>query len=84
MLEWVASPFSRGSSPPRDPTLMPPVLAGRFFTTESPGKSPWYHRWPQMQDENCWEAGTEEWKLIRNIRNSPLKVDFKFGKGGVG
>ena len=33
ILEWVAISFSRGSSWPRDP-----ALAGRFFTTEPPGK----------------------------------------------
>ena len=33
ILEWVAIFFSRGSSRPKSPTL-----AGRFFTTEPPGK----------------------------------------------
>ena len=38
-------PFSRGSSPPRAdyvscvPSLMFPVLAGTFFTSEPPGKA---------------------------------------------
>jgi len=40
-LEWVGVSFSRGSSPPRDQTHIS-CLAGRFFTTESPGK-PIYH-----------------------------------------
>ena len=31
MLEWVAMPFSRGSSRPRDQTLVS-CIAGRFFT----------------------------------------------------
>ena len=37
ILEWVAVPSSRGSSPPRD---RPPVfcVAGGFFITEPPGK----------------------------------------------
>ena len=41
ILEWVAMPSSRGSLRPRDQTcvfLMSPALAGRFFTTEPPGK----------------------------------------------
>ena len=40
ILEWVAIPFSRGSSRPRDQTclLHLPALAGGFFTTEPPGK----------------------------------------------
>ena len=35
ILEWVATSFSRGSSPLRDPIwpLTSPVLASRFFTT---------------------------------------------------
>ena len=37
ILEWVAFPFSRGSSQPRDPTQVSRI-AGRFFTTEPPGK----------------------------------------------
>ena len=41
--EWVAIFFSRGSSRPRDRTESPasPSLAGRFFTTEPPGKRFW-------------------------------------------
>jgi len=31
ILEWVAIPFSRGSSQLRDPTLVS-YIAGRFFT----------------------------------------------------
>jgi len=38
-LEWVAIPFSRGSSQPRDGTQVS-CIAGRFFISEPPGK-PW-------------------------------------------
>ena len=41
ILEWVTISFSRGSSRPRDRTPISwqsPALAGRFLTTESPGK----------------------------------------------
>ena len=37
ILEWVAVPPSRGSSPPRDWTCVS-CIAGRLFTTEPPGK----------------------------------------------
>ena len=37
ILEWVAIPFSRGSSQPRDWTQVSHTV-GRFFTTEPPGK----------------------------------------------
>jgi len=37
ILEWVATSFSRGSSQPRDRTLIS-WTAGGFFTTELPGK----------------------------------------------
>ena len=32
ILEWIAIPFSRGTSQPRDQTLVS-CIAGRFFTT---------------------------------------------------
>ena len=37
ILKWVAMPYSRGSSQPRDLTqsLPSPILAGRFFTTST-------------------------------------------------
>ena len=38
ILEWVAMPFSRGSSLPRDRTWISSV-ASRFFTAEPAGKS---------------------------------------------
>ena len=40
-LEWIAISFSRGSSQGRDQThiaCVSPALAGRFLTTEPPGK----------------------------------------------
>ena len=37
ILEWVAFPFSRGSSSPRDRTQVP-CFAGRFFTSWVTGK----------------------------------------------
>ena len=38
ILEWVAIPFSRGSSRPRDQIHIPALAAG-FFTSEPPEKS---------------------------------------------
>ena len=38
ILEWVAFPFSRGSSQPRDPTQVS-CIAGRFFSRWATGKS---------------------------------------------
>ena len=40
VLEWVAMPYSRGSSQPRDQTHVSHVsyFAGRFLTAEPPGK----------------------------------------------
>ena len=37
IMEWVAVPFSRGSSQPRDQTQVSRI-AGRFFTSEPQGK----------------------------------------------
>ena len=38
ILEWVAIPFSRGTSQPRDRTVVS-CIAGRFFTYRATGKS---------------------------------------------
>ena len=46
ILEWVAIPFSRGSSQTRDQTHSP-SLAGMFFVTEPPGKPPCLLLWPK-------------------------------------
>ena len=46
ILEWVAFPFSRGSSWPRDQTWVS-YTAGRFFTSEPPGK-PLLFAWSQV------------------------------------
>ena len=42
ILEWVAMPSSRGSSPPRDRPVSPAsfCIAGGFYTAESPEKLP--------------------------------------------
>ena len=45
ILEWVATPSSGGSSQLRDRTRVS-CIAGRFFTTEPPGK-------PHICDYNC-------------------------------
>ena len=39
ILEWVAMPFSRGSSPPRDQTQSP-ALQADSLSSEQPGKRP--------------------------------------------
>ena len=39
ILEWVAFPFSRGSSQPRDQAQVP-CIAGRFFTSRASREAP--------------------------------------------
>ena len=46
ILEWIAIPFSRGTSQPRDRTLVS-CLAGRFFTVWTTGKSINESRFPK-------------------------------------
>ena len=45
ILEWVAMPFSRGPSQPRDQTRLPasPGLAGRFFNTSATQEAQPHH-----------------------------------------
>ena len=59
ILEWVATPSSRGSSRPRDRTWvsMSPALAGRFFTTSATWEAhtlctyPKRALWPQEEQD---------------------------------
>ena len=51
ILEWVAISFSRGIFPPRDQTRVS-CTAGRFFTTEPPGK-PTFHSLSQRIFNSC-------------------------------
>ena len=44
ILEWVAFPFSRGSSQPRDHTQVSRI-AGRFFTS-----------WATKEAQECWSG----------------------------
>ena len=60
ILEWVVMPSSRGSFWLRDRTRdsCSSCIAGRFFTTEPPGKS-WYQRSkshivPQIDEKDKW------------------------------
>ena len=59
ILEWVAIPFSRGSSPPRDRTqcLMFSTLAGRFFTTGATWEAPKVKR-SQLKSCRCMAKPT--------------------------
>ena len=73
ILKWVAIPFSRGSSQPRDWTQVS-CIAGRFFT-ESPGK-PWIGKrslkwwWLKVKERKSpqkWnERKSEDWS--ENLR----------------
>ena len=60
ILEWVAIPFSRGSSPPRDQTSVScgSNIAGRFFTTEPPGKPNAFIVWEQLLEEETFRKCT--------------------------
>ena len=48
ILEWVAIPFSRGSSQPRDQTWVT-CIAGRFFTVWATYTSMYFHFYPHLK-----------------------------------
>ena len=52
ILEWIANPFSRGSSQPKDWTQVS-HSAGRFFTSE-PSKKPHRGNIPQHNKGHIW------------------------------
>ena len=75
ILEWVAIFFSRGSSQPRDWTHLP-ALAGRFFTTEPPGKPKVSYQ--SVQSLSCvrlfatpWTAACQASLSITNCQSLP-------------
>ena len=47
ILEWIAIPFSRGTSQPRGQTLLS-YITGIFFTIWATGKSYLFSRWPRI------------------------------------
>ena len=60
ILEWVAMPFSRGSSQTRDQTYLSHIslVAGRFFTTSTTWEAPfnWQYRKPSLPPPNSYRA----------------------------
>ena len=59
ILEWVAYPFSRGSSQPRDRILVS-CIAGRFFTTRATREAQEYWSgWPFPSPGNLPNPGIE-------------------------
>ena len=74
ILEWVAIPFSRGSSPPRGRTQIS-CITGRFFTIWAiPGKA-WIYRSSKeiYWTEVCWCP----W-AVRALQLTPLLTDVPF------
>ena len=70
ILEWVVMPSSRGFSWPRDQTQgsCSSCIAGRFFTTEPPGRS-WYQRSkshivPRIDEKDKWHI-SHLWSINR-------------------
>ena len=63
-LEWVAIPFSRGSSRPRHQTQVS-CIAGRFFTA-------WATR--EAQNVHCEPARSQTWNLLIRPQSDALLV----------
>ena len=62
ILEWVAFPFSRGSSQPRDQTQISRI-AGRFFTswdTRASLRAQLVKNPPAVQETPVWFLGEED------------------------
>ena len=58
MLEWVAVPFSRGSSQPRDGTQVSRTVGG-FFTLEPPGMV--FKRVVMLHGIPGWGSNQDTW-----------------------
>ena len=73
ILEWVAIPISRESSPPRHGT---PALAGRFFTTSAT----WGQRCVDGAQGSQWRGGTQDQE---RKREKEAHVTFREAQQGV-
>ena len=65
ILEWVAYPFSRGSSQTRDPTRVS-CIAGRFFTIWEVGNG---NSLQYSCLENSWDRGAW-WAIVHGVSKS--------------
>ena len=74
ILEWVAIPFSRGSSWPRD-QIQVSCVAGRFFTIWATWEAPYVFDW-----ENAIALDTMHWNLASSHREG--KVSWVFSSCG--
>ena len=70
VLEWVAIPFSRRSSWPRDRTLVSSV-AGRFFTTWATREAPGLHK-IYINNYNAMKRLIKNWGLLRDEWESDI------------
>ena len=67
ILEWVAFPFSRGSSQPKDWTQVSRI-AGRFFTS-------WCIRYQKKSKMiNTWPLSSEVYSLVGILRHAKKKM----------
>ena len=81
ILEWVAIPFSQGSSRPRDQTQVSHIV-GRFFTIEPPGKS-----WTKFSSvQSCshvwlfvtpWTSALQASLSITNSQSAPKPMSIE-------
>ena len=72
ILEWIAIPFSRGSSCPKDRTQVS-CIAGTFFTIWATGKINWW-----LKNYYSWDIQSVRWKGRIDVRrwshNPNLKI----------
>ena len=88
ILEWVATPSSRGSPWPKDRTWVS-CIAGRFFTMEVPRKI-FFKEWKKKigKERNAWWLKKKERKL--SLKPTPVdcflkvvKARWPLGSGGI-
>ena len=62
ILEWVAVPFSRGSSQPKDRTQVS-CMTGRFFTS-----------WATREAKGVWGAYENAFQVLLEVKNPPANA----------
>ena len=74
ILEWVAIPFSRGSSQPRDQTQVSLIL-GRFFTSWATREASFLYSSRDILKDDNFASAVEVEFFIGEARNRTAKLD---------
>ena len=77
ILEWVAFPFSRGSSQPRDWTQVSRIAGGFFTSWATKGAQEYWCGWPSPSPANLPDAGIRLGSPALQADSLPIELSGK-------